>query len=170
MPPKSPQRPPLASIGSAFRAAHAFKLDGTPGEWPSCPRCFDGQDVRLDYKQLEFHHELRAYRCTVCPCYFSDLTGTPLERTQASLVQWAWLLLMPPGDDSLVGRRYRHSVKNTRLREMRQRIQQSPFGARWKAELVRLGFTFELLAAAQATAPKRLAKRAVGSRPKKVKA
>lgn len=166
-PPRQPQRPALSAIGDAFRAAHAVKPDGTPGEWPSCATCYDGKDVRLEYKQPEFHQDVRAYRCKACRCYFSDLTGTPIERTQAPLVTWAWLLLMPQGDDSLVGRRHRHTEKNKRFREMQRRIQGHPFGQRWKAEMEKAGVTFEQLAAAQATAPKKLAKRAVGSRPKK---
>lgn len=165
MPLKSPQRPPLCAVGDAFRAARTV-LDGAVG-WPCCPRCFDGLDVKLGYKPLEFHKDVRTYRCHVCRCDFSDLTGTPIERTQAPLVQWAWLLMMPKEDKSIVGRRGgRHSVRNKRLREQQRRIQGSLLGEHWKVLMEKAGFTFEQLAAAQATAPKKLAKRAVGSRPR----
>lgn len=167
---KQPQRPPLSAVGDAFRAVHACTPDGTPCEWPSCPRCFDGKHVQPAYRSLAVLQEVRTYRCKCCPCDFSDLTGTPLESTQAPLVQWAWLLMMPPDDTSLNGTGGgRSHGRNHRLRAMRARIQGHPFGARWKNELEKAGVTFAPLAAAQATAPKKLAKRAVGSMPKKNK-
>lgn len=163
---KQPQRPPLAAIGDAFRAARA----GVEACWPSCPRCFDGKHVKTGYKGLLVLQDVRTYRCACCHCDFSDLTGTPIERTQAPLVQWAWLLMMPEDDKSIIGRRGgRHSVRNKRLREQQRRIQRHPFGMRWKSHLELAGVTFEQLAAAQATAPKKLAKRPVGSRPRKNK-
>ncbi|WP_447978119.1 hypothetical protein [Candidatus Nitrospira bockiana] len=127
-------------LAAALRRAHWPMTGGDP----VCPRCYDGEHLKIDRKSLsQVYPACRKYFCRACEYRFSDLVGTPLEHSWVPLKLWATVALAVaegrpvralPGVDE-IGRKYRR-----RLVAAEERLKASNMAQAWAAELRRIGF------------------------------
>ncbi|MCS6302332.1 MAG: hypothetical protein H8K07_01500 [Nitrospira sp.] len=122
-------------VGDTFRAARTAAANS---QWPSCARCFDGEDVRAGYTQLRWHPNVRKYYCAVCRYEFSDLTGSPLQGHDRPLLLWAFLLLNGDPRD-IVWDRYGSEVNA--LKRAVATLAEASLGNAWREALGVAGLT-----------------------------
>jgi hypothetical protein len=115
-------------LAEHFRAARWADSGGEP----SCPKCFDGRDVRQGYRPLKGQPHLRVYHCRCCKYFFSDRIGTPLEHTVCPLAIWAFILLggTPP---EAIGKTQKWIQLTLRVRD--KQMTDSSIVKRWLATL-----------------------------------
>jgi len=125
-------------IAAALRAAHWPDSQGHP----TCPRCYDGADLKPNPQRLRKNPAIRVYFCACCLYAFSDLVGTPLEGTILSIRVWAQaavimfthkVLSLKPGWEILTRHRQRQ------LWSMQKRLAPSKFAVRWAKQLQAAG-------------------------------
>lgn len=121
------------TLADTFRLAKWYETEGRP----VCPWCFDGEDLRPGFKPLKRNPLLRTYWCRCCDRCFSDLYGTPIENTSVPLHVWVLVVLDVPMTKEQS--QFRHNRYG-----MRKRIKDSPFIARWKAEMGKTGIQTRL--------------------------
>jgi hypothetical protein len=122
-------------VGDTFRAARATAASEG---WPSCAKCFDGEDVRPGFTPLRRHPNIRRYYCAVCRYEFSDLTGSPLQGHDRPLLLWAYLLLDGDPRDIAYDR---YSSEPSVLTRSGSKLAETPLGVAWRAGLTAVGVT-----------------------------
>lgn len=122
-------------LAQTFRAARWEAIEGRL----VCPDCFDSDGLIMDDMPRLAHAGLKSYRCRDCNTRFSDLSGTPLRGSSASLQDWALALLTltgHPTQPSGNGARMKLALADLgpplkRLVRMRQRFMGTRIAAEW---------------------------------------
>jgi hypothetical protein len=124
----------------AYRHAHWPRTQGAV----ECPRCHDGADLVPGTKPLLRHKALKVYRCAACDYSFSDLVGSPLEKTSLPLCYWAFVAL---GGEAwqINSDPARRQELAPALRLVRIKLLGHRFTELWCAQLGALGVTVEAL-------------------------
>jgi transposase-like protein len=132
------------ALADTFRRANWHETEGEV----VCPFHFDAKDIHVVGRAV-IHPELHRYHCACCRRPFSDIYGTPLERSRVPLIAWALLLLQPGYGQNqgwyfeiqrLIGL---SSVDSLALID--KKLADSAFATLWKAEMEKTGISLERL-------------------------